>query len=381
MNLSLNDSQMLLRNSIIEFAKKELNDDICEDDEKAIFPREKWNKCGRMDIFALQCPEEYGGAREDLMTTLTALEALSYACRDSGLTHAIVTQFCCMVQFSLFGSEIQKKRYFPDLCRSGKIAAQAITEPDAGSDILSMRTTATKDGDDYILNGNKTFISNGPVADVVVVFALTDPNRRQFGGVSCFIVEAGTKGFSQGEPLDKMGLRTMQNGELFFDDCRVSKQALLGGEGQGMLIFGEVIEWERAFMGAAHLGTIRRLIEQCVTYGKKRKQFGQAIGKFQSVSHKVADMRVNLELGRLMNQKAAWLKDQGKRATLETSISKLFISESLKKACLDAVQIHGGYGFMKEYELERDLRDSIAATIYSGTSEMQRNIISSMTGL
>ncbi len=381
MNFSVNSHQQLLKKSIIEFARNELNEDILAHDEDAVFPRDKWEKCAGMDILSLQCPDEYGGAKADLSTTLATLEALSYGCRDSGLSHAIVTQLCCMVQLTVFGSDRQKRRFLPDLSDGRKIAAQAITEPDAGSDVMSMQTEAVCNGQGYRLSGSKTFISNGPVADMVTVFAFTDKQRGKFGGMSCFIVEADTPGFRRGKPLNKMGLRTMHNGELFFDDCPIGTDALLGKEGQGMMIFGEVIEWERAFMGAVHLGTLQRVLESCVRYAKTRKQFGSPIAKYQSISHKIADMKVNLELGRAMLQKAADLKDAGKRATLETSICKLFISESLKKACMEAVQIHGGYGFMKEYEIERDFRDSIAATIYSGTSEMQRNIIASIAGV
>jgi hypothetical protein len=381
MNLSTTSHQQLLKKSIVEFARNELNQGILEHDEAAFFPREKWDKCANMDILALQCPDEYGGSKEDLTTTVAALEALSYACKDSGLTHAIVTQLCCMVQFAVFGSDDQKRRFLPDLSSGRKIAAQAITEPDAGSDVMSMQTEASLNGESYRLNGSKTFISNGPVADVVTVFAVTDKARGKFGGLSCFVVESGAPGFSKGTPLNKMGLRTMHNGELFFSNCEIQKSDLLGREGQGMMIFSEVIEWERAFMAAVHLGTLQRILEECVRYAKSRKQFGSPIGKYQAISHKIADIKVNLELGRAMLQKAAWLKDQGKRATLETSVCKLFISESLKKACMEAVQIHGGYGFMKEYDIERDFRDSIAATIYSGTSEMQRNIIASIAGV
>jgi alkylation response protein AidB-like acyl-CoA dehydrogenase len=381
MNFPATSYPQLLKKSVIEFARKELNDDVVADDEAGVFPREKWDKCAKMDLFALQCPDEYGGSKEDLGATVAALEGLSYACKDGGLTHAIVTQLCCMVQLALFGDESHKRQFLPELACGRKIAAQAITEPDAGSDVTSMGAEAVPAGDGYRLNGSKTFISNGPVADVVTVFAVTDKERGKLGGISCFIVESGRPGFTKGRPLDKMGLRTLHNGELFFSDCKLERSDLLGREGQGMMIFGEVIEWERAFMAAVHLGTMQRVLEQCVRYAKTRKQFGAPIGKYQAISHKIADIKTRLELGRTMLQKAAWLKDQGKRATLETSICKLFVGESLKSACMEAVQIHGGYGFMKECEIERDFRDSVAATIYSGTSEMQRNIIASMAGV
>jgi hypothetical protein len=296
------------------------------------------------------------------------------------LIHAIATQICVLVQISLFGSDFQKKAYLSKIASGEKIAAQALTEPGAGSDVLSMRTRAEKRGDSYILNGSKTFISNGPVADLIVVFAVTNPQRKKFGGISCFIVDKGVKGFNCGKPLEKMGLRTLQNGELIFEDCSVSRDRLLGKEGQGMIIFNEVIEWERALLAAVHVGTMERVLELSIKYAQTRSQFGQRIASFQSVSNKIANMKMNIELGKLMLYKGAWLKDQKKRAMLETSISKLFISESLKQCCLEAVQLHGGYGYMKEFEIERELRDSIASTIYSGTSEMQKNIISTLAG-
>jgi alkylation response protein AidB-like acyl-CoA dehydrogenase len=244
-----------------------------------------------------------------------------------------------------------------------------------------MRARAEKQNGAYILNGAKLFITNGPIADVVVVFAVTDPDKKTLGGISCFIVEKEFEGFERCKPMEKMGLTTLQNGELVFKDCPVPQDRLLGKEGQGAIIFNESMELERSLLPATHLGTLERILETSVKYAKERSAFGQSIGKFQSVANKIAEMKVNLELGRLILYKAASLKAQGKRVTLEASIGKLFISESLKKACLDAVQIHGGYGYMTEYEVERDLRDSIAATIYSGTSELQLNIISRLIGL
>lgn len=381
MDFSLSQEQLTFRDSVIEFAKKELNKDVMENDEKSNFPWENWKKCAEMGLLSLQVPEEYGGTGADLLTTVVALEALGYACKDSGLVHAIVTHTCCVIQISLFGNESQKKRYLPILSRGEKISAQAITEPDAGSDLISMITRAEKNGDGYVINGRKIFISNGPIAELALVFAVTNPQRIRFGGVSCFIVEKGFEGFDTGKPFRKMGLNTLQNGELVFDDCRVPAGNLLGGEGQGMVLFNEIIEWERALLMAAHLGTMERLLELSIKYSNERSQFGQSIAKYQSISNKIANMKVNVELGKLISYKVAWLKDQKKRTTLEASIGKLFLSESLRDACLDAIQIHGAYGYMKEFEIERELRDSIAATIYSGTSEMQRNIISNLADI
>ncbi|HJV34266.1 acyl-CoA dehydrogenase family protein [Geomonas sp.] len=382
MDFSLNDTQLLQWESIVDFSRRELNAEVRNDDLQGTFPLPKWRKCAEMGLLGLLTPEEYGGLGQDLTSAAISLQALSYGCEDSGLTHAVVTQLCCVVLLNQYGSAEQKARFLPKLSSGELIAAQSITEPDAGSDVLSMRTKADASSSAYLLTGGKVFISNGPLADLVIVFAKDSEGKSSFGGdISCFLLEKGTPGFSAGKPLAKMGLRTLQNSELFFDEVAVAQEAMLGKRGHGMFIFGEAIEWERVLMTAAHLGTIQRVLEKCVSYAKTRKQFGKEIGQNQSVANKIGAMKVNLELGKLMLYKMAWLKDQGKRATLEASIGKLFVSESLKSACLDAVQIHGGYGFMQECELERDLRDSIAATIYSGTSEIQQNIIARMLGL
>jgi alkylation response protein AidB-like acyl-CoA dehydrogenase len=381
MDFSFTDEQVDLRESIVKFAHNELNDDIAEHDKNGTFPFEKWKKCAEMQLMALPFPEEYGGHGVDFLTTVLSYNALGYACKDAGLVHAIGTQILCGLQICLFGNDELKQRFLPAVCSGEKIFAQAISEPGSGSDALSMRTRAEKNNDDYVLNGAKIFITNGPIADVVVVFAVTNPERKTLGGLSCFIVEKEFDGFQRCKPLEKMGLKTLQNGELVFEDCTVPQTNIMGKEGQGAIIFNESMEWERSFLPAAHLGTMERILEISVRYANERKAFGQTIGKYQSVANKIAEMKVNIELGKLMLYKAAVLKDQRKRATLEASIGKLFISESLKKACLDAVQVHGGYGFMTEYEIERDLRDSIASTIYSGTSELQYNIISRLLGL
>ena len=381
MDFSFTDEQVDLREMVIKFAHNELDYDLAEYDQSRAFPVDAWRKCAEMQFLGLPFDEEYGGGGSDFLTTTLVLNALGYACKDAGLVHAIATQVLCGLQISLFGSKEQKQRYLPDVCSGKKICAQAITEPDSGSDALSMRTRATRVGDNYQLNGSKMFITNGPIADVIIVFAVTDPDKKTLGGISCCLVEKGFAGFQQCGPIQKMGLNTLQNGELVFDDCPVPLANLLGKEGQGGMIFSESMEWERSFLPAAHLGVMERVLEISINYARERKAFGQSIGKFQSVSNKIAEMKMRLELGKLICWKAATLKDQKKRATLDSSIGKLFISESLKQTCLDAVQIHGGYGYTTEYEIERDLRDSVAATIYSGTSELQYNIIAKWLGL
>jgi alkylation response protein AidB-like acyl-CoA dehydrogenase len=257
----------------------------------------------------------------------------------------------------------------------------AITEPGSGSDAFALRTRAEPDGDGFRLNGTKTFISNGPVADVVIVFALTDPQKGYHGGVTAFLVERGTTGFSAGRKFDKLGLRSSPIGELVFTNVYVPREAILGGIGGGSKVFGVAMDWERICLFASHVGAMERLLETAISYARTRSQFKQPIGKFQAVGHRIADMKVQLEAARLLVYQAAWRLEHVRNASMDAAIAKLFVSESLVQSALSTVQVHGGYGFMTEYEVERALRDAIGSTLYSGTSEMQRNIIARWLGL
>lgn len=380
MDFALTPDQIEVRETTLAFARERLNSEGPPDDDET-FPRDKWAACAEFGLLGLLLPREYEGSEYDALTAAIALEALGAGCSDHGLVHAVGTQIISGIQINLFGSAEQKSRYLPALSRGTAIAAQAMTEPDAGSDFSAIRTRAVREDGQYRLTGRKTFITNGPIADVVLVFAVTDPGKGALGGLSCFIVDNGTPGFERSRPMRKMGLSTLQNGDLVFEECLVPVEKRLGQEGGGGILFGEAMEWERILLFATQLGKLAQVLERTVRYGKTRRQFGQPIGRFQSFSNKIADMRVNLELGRLMVYKGAWLKAQGRRAALESSIAKLFVSESCKTACLDAVQLHGGLGYMKEAGLERELRDSVGSTIYSGTSEIQRVIISKLSGL
>jgi alkylation response protein AidB-like acyl-CoA dehydrogenase len=256
-----------------------------------------------------------------------------------------------------------------------------MSEPGSGSDAFSLRTRATPDGTGFRINGTKTFSSNGPIADLAVVFAVTDPEKGYLGGVSTFLVEKDTPGFRAGQRFEKMGLRTSPIGELVFEDVYVPADAVLGSGGDGATHFTQAMDWERICLFATHIGTLERLLETSVAYARTRMQFGQQIGKFQAISHRIADMKVQLEAARLLTYKAAWQLDRVRTVSLDASIAKLFVSESLVKAALDTVQIFGGYGYMTEYEVERILRDAVGSTLYSGTSEIQRNIIARWLGL
>jgi alkylation response protein AidB-like acyl-CoA dehydrogenase len=255
-----------------------------------------------------------------------------------------------------------------------------MTEPDSGSDAYALRTRAERTGDGYVLNGSKTFVTSAPMADVAVIFATIDPSLGMWG-ITAFLVERGTPGLRIGRAIDKMGLRTSPMGEIFLEDCRVPAEARLGPEGAGARIFNSSMEWERSAILASHVGAMERQLEECLQYARERRQFGQPIGKFQSVANRIAEMKVRLETARLLLYKVAWLKQAGKPAVMEAAMAKLYLSECFVESSLDAVRIHGGYGYTTELEVERDLRDSIGGTLYSGTSDIQRNVIARLLGL
>ena len=382
MDFNFTSEQKLLRDSIVKFARGELNHDVIERDRAQTFSRELWRQCAGVGLLGLPVPEEYGGSGADPLSCAIALEALGYGCRDGGLVFSICAHvLACVVPVWQHGSAAQKQRYLTGLCDGTLVGAHAITEPDSGSDTFAMRLRAERVGSGWRLNGSKTFISNGPVADVVVVFAVTDPDKGFHGGVTGFLIEHGVAGFSSGQKFTKMGLRTSPVGELVFQDVLLPDDAVLGTVGGGASVFGTAMDWERALLVAAHVGTIERLLETSISYARTRSQFGQSIGKFQAVAHKIADMKVQLEASRLLVYRTASRLTTTRSISLDAAITKLFVSESLVQASLDAVQLHGGYGFMEEYEVERALRDAIGSTLYSGTSEMQRNIIGRWLGL
>jgi alkylation response protein AidB-like acyl-CoA dehydrogenase len=381
MDFSLSEEQTMLRKEIIRFAQQELNQQVSERDRNQQFPRDLWLKCGEMGLQGLPVPEEYGGGGLDPLSTAIALEALGYGCHDGGLVFSVCAHLlACVVPVWKFGSEEQKCRYLPSLCKGTRIAVNAMSEPDSGSDAFAMTTKAVPDGDGFRITGTKTFGSNGPVADLAVVFAVTDAEKGYHGGITAFLVDKEA-GFCPGQKFEKMGLRTSWISEVSFDDVHVSCDAVLGGIGGGASIFTHAMDWERTCLFASHIGTMERLLEKAVEYARTRTQFGQAIGRFQAISHRIADMKVHLEAARLLIYRAASRLERTRAVSLDASLAKVFVSESLVRAALSTVQIFGGYGFMADYEVERALRDSVASTIYSGTNEMQRNIIARWLGL
>ena len=382
MDFALSADQQELRDAIIRFAKAELNTGIIERDRTQTFPRELWAQCAGMGLMGLPVPEEYGGSGLDPLTSAIALEALGYGCADNGLSFSICAHLlACVVPIWKFGSEDQKRRLLPSLCDGSKIGGHAMTEPGSGSDAFALRTIAEPHGDGFCLTGTKTFISNAPTGDVLIVIAVTDREKGYFGGVTGFVLEREKGEFRAGPKMEKMGLRTAPLGDIVLEDVVVSREAILGEVGSGTGIFGHAMEWERSLLFATHVGAAERLMDQAIAYARTRTQFGQRIGKFQAVAHRIADMKVHLEAARLLVYRAAWKLGRTRTVALDASMAKLYASEMLVRTALDTVQVFGGYGFATEYEVERALRDAVGSTLYSGTSEMQRSIIARWLGL
>jgi alkylation response protein AidB-like acyl-CoA dehydrogenase len=366
--------------AVLRFARS-IGADTRERDRAGEFSREAWDRCGDFGIQGLPAPEELGGGGADVVTTMLALEALGYGCADNGLVFSINAHlWTSVIPIWHFGNEEQRARWLPGLCSGKLIGCHAITEPEAGSDAFAMSSRGTAVDGGYVLRGRKTFITNAPVADILIIFARTTEGIGPYG-LTAFIVEAGTPGCVVSRELDKMGLRTSPMSEIALDDARVPESAILGQPGQGGEIFQTSMRWERACIMASQVGAMRRTMDACVSYARQRRQFGQPIAKFESVADKIANMRIAVDASRALVLRVGWLMDRGHEATTEAAIAKAFVSEASVRTHLDAVQIHGGYGYMTEYEIERALRDAIGGTIYSGTSEVQRRIIARSLGL
>jgi len=380
MDFSWNDDQLALKRSIAAFGAT-LNDGVIADDRSAQFPAEKWRRCAELGVLGLAVPEDYGGTGLDILTTMLALETLGYACHDNGLLFALNAQmWAVQAPILRFGSDEQRLRYLPPMLSGQVIGAHAMSEPGAGSDSFAMSTTAVRKRESYVLNGTKTFASNAPVADLFIVFAATNRSRG-FMGITAFLIEKGTRGLQVGRPIEKMGLRTAPYSDVFLEDCEVPAEARLGREGNGGTIFKHSMGWERACILASHVGAMQRQLETCVEHARTRQQFGQSIGKFQGVSSMVVDMRLRVETARLLLYRAGWLRSQGEEAIEEVALAKLHLSECFVQSSLQAIQIHGGYGYSTEFGIERDLRDALGGRLYSGTSEIQREIVARHMGL
>ena len=381
MDFAWSDQQRELLDAVGRFASQQLNYNMIENDRDGVFNHDAWKKCGTFGIQGLLVPADYGGLGMNPLTTVAALERIGYACRDNGLLFSInAHMWTAITPLVSSGSEAQKKKYLPGLCDGTLIGGNAMSEPNSGSDAFSLATTAVKKGSKYILNGSKIFVTNGPVADLLVVFATVDKTRGP-NGISAFLVEKDSPGMNVARKLEKMGVRTSPMAEVFFEDCEVPEENLLSKEGAGSWLFTRSMTWERGCILASAVGSMQRLLETCIRYAKERKQSGQSIGKFQLVATKIVDIKLRVESSRHMLYNCAWLSGNRKSVYLEAAMTKLHISDCWVKCCEDAIQIHGGYGYMTEYEVERELRDAIGSKLYSGTSEIQRNIIASLLGL
>jgi alkylation response protein AidB-like acyl-CoA dehydrogenase len=382
MDLNFSSEEVDLRDRIVRFAQNELSSGAAGRDRTEEFSRDLWNKCGHMGLTGLPVPEDYGGSGLTPLSCAIALAALGYGCSDGGLAFSICAHLlACVVPVWKHGHDELKRRYLPDLCTGRLIAANAMTEAQTGSDPFSMATIAEKDRGGYRLNGSKMFCSNGPVADVALVYAVTDRNKRYHGGITAFLIPTNVNGFRVGQHFEKMGLRTSPMSELVLEDVFVPDGNIVGNVGGGAPVFAESMDWERALLAACHLGSMQRLLEGSIRYSRSRKQGGQLIGKYQAVGHKIADMKVRLEAARWLIFHAAASLGNSREASLHAAIAKLYASESFVDTARDGVQVMGGYGYMVESDIERTMRDALGSTIYSGTSEIQRNIIARWLGL
>lgn len=350
-------------------------------EEAAGFAPEKWKILRELGIFGLPFDERWGGLGRDLPTTMYVLEGLGYVCRDAGLSFSVTTHLVSTgVPLQFFGSPELQQRYLPAVCAGDRIGAHAISEPEAGSDMLAMRTTARPDGDHLVLDGAKAFVSNGPIADLLVVYAKTDPAAGPFG-VTAMVVERDTPGLTIGSPIEKVGLKSSPLSQVFFEDCRVPLANVIGSVGSGFVVFDHVMKWEILCSFVVNVGEMQRRLESAIHYAKGRKQFGQRIGSFQAVSHRIVDMRIAVDTARRALYDAALRLAAGEDCSVDIAIAKIVTSEGNLNSAIAAVKTFGGYGVMTEYGIEQGVRDALAGTIYSGTSDIQRNRIAAEMGL
>ncbi len=383
MDFSWSKEQLEYKESVIAFVRAKLQDNLTERDQQGIFPKDLWQKCADFGIQGLAAPKAYGGQKEeiDLMTSVLAMEAFGYACPDNGLALGLNAQmWTVQIPIVQFGSEDQKQKFLPPMVNGQSIAAHGLTEPSTGSDVFAMEVTAKKTEGGYLLNGEKHLITFAPIADIALVFASTNPKHGKWG-LSAFLVSANTPGYTASPVDQKMGLRTVPIGKLKFEDCFVPEENRLGKEGAGFGIISHSLEYDRCCILASHLGAMERQLENNIKYVKERSQFGKTIGKFQSVSNRIANMKLRLETSRLLLYKVAWAKQSGKSAMLDAALLKLQLSESFAESSLDAMRNLGGRAYLTEYEVERDMRDAVGGLLYAGTSDIQRNIVAQLLGL
>jgi alkylation response protein AidB-like acyl-CoA dehydrogenase len=373
LSFDLTEDQELIRDSARDFTEQFVAPGVMERDESKEFPHQLVQQLGEMGLMGMVHPEEYGGAGADAVSFALVLEELGRWDASLALTVASHTSLCS-AHIAQAGTHDQKLKFLTPLTQGEVLGGWGLTEPGSGSDASDMKTTAVRNGDAWVLNGAKIFITQGTVGGIFVVLAVTDRDKGS-KGISAFIVEKGTPGFSHGPKLHKLGMNSSDTSELYFEDCRIPAENLLGKEGHGFIDTMKILDAGRIGIGAIACGILRGSLEESIKYASERKQFGKAIGDFQAIRWKVVDISVAYEAARNMVLKAAWLKDQGRPYTIEASMAKLFSSEQATKAALEAIQIHGGYGYTKEYHVERFLRDAKLLEIGEGTSEIQRLVI------
>lgn len=376
MNFQLSEEHEMIRKMVRDFANNEVAPTAAERDEEERFDREIFDKMAELGLTGIPWPEEYGGIGGDYLAYCIAVEELSRVCASTGVTLSAHTSLACWPIYK-FGTEEQKQKYLRPMAQGEKIGAYGLTEPGSGSDAGAMKTTARLEGDHYVLNGSKIFITNGGVADIYVVFALTDPSMKH-KGTSAFIIEKDFPGFSVGKKEKKLGIRSSPTTEIIFEDCKVPKENLLGQEGEGFKIAMMTLDGGRNGIAAQAVGIAQGALDAAIEYAKERHQFGRPIAAHQGIAFKLADMATSIEAARLLTYQAAWLESAGLPYGKESAMSKLFAGDTAMKVTTEAVQIFGGYGYTKDYPVERFMRDAKITQIYEGTQEIQRLVISRM---
>ena len=374
MNFTLTKEQELVRQMVRDFAVNEVKPIAAEIDVTERFPMENVKKMGELGMMGIPFPTEFGGAGGDVLSYILAVEELSKVCATTGVILSAHTSLCASL-INENGTPAQKEKYLRDLCTGNKIGAFGLTEPGAGTDAAGQQTTAVLDGDNYILNGSKIFITNGGVADTFIVFAMTDKSKGT-KGISAFIVEKGFLGFSIGKKEDKLGIRASSTTELIFENCVVPKENLIGREGKGFGIAMKTLDGGRIGIAAQALGIAEGALDEAIKYMKERKQFGRPIAAFQGLQWMVAEMSTKIEAARFLVYKAAWLKENKQPYSVDAARAKLYAAEVAMDVTTKAVQLFGGYGYTKEYPVERMMRDAKITEIYEGTSEVQKMVIS-----
>ena len=373
MSYELNDEQKMIQAMVRDLARDLIIPTAAERDRTKEFPAHIIKKMGELGLMGMSIPPEYNGAGVDTISYSVALQEIGYACASTAVIMSVHNSVSCGPIYR-FGSDFLKENYLKVLATGEKLGCFALTEPDAGSDPASQKSTAKRDGSTYILNGSKAWITSGKNSDVVVATAYTDRSKRH-RGISAFVLEKGMPGFTVGPEEDKMGQRASDSTSLIFEDCRVPVENLLGDEGEGFIISMTALDEGRIGIASMSVGIAQASLDAALSYARERKQFGSPIAKFQGIRWMIADMAVQIEAARLLTLNAAALKDKGERFTAEASMAKLFASETSNKVAYQALQIHGGYGYSKEYPIERYYRDARVTTIYEGTSEVQRIVI------